>query len=133
MLHQGVEHTENSGRDSQDKHEYTGPSRKDSKGIEKNPGHTVDTCLNNDAGKQGRDVAGRDRVSRGQPGMKRNDTGFNAETKEKQHKRSGLVAARQLCRAFMEARELGAATGLSQESKTEEQAPGVDVSHDDVQ
>ncbi len=65
--------------------------------------------------------------------MKRNDTGFNAETQEEQHKRNGLLTVWQLRAGRAETRELGAAAGLSQQSKTEQQAPGIDVSHDDVQ
>src|ERR1019366_6095204 len=121
MLHQGIEHTENSGRDSQHEYEHTGPGRQDPQGVEKDAGHTVDACLDHDAGKQGRDVTGSDRVSRRQPDMKRNDTSLNAETQEEQRKRSGLVAAGQLRRGGVEGRELGAATGLSQESKTQEE------------
>ncbi len=65
--------------------------------------------------------------------MKRNHTRLNTEAHEKQHKRSGLPSARQLCRSPVEAREFGAPAALDQKGKSEEQAPCIDVRHDDVE
>src|SRR5260370_6996569 len=65
--------------------------------------------------------------------MERNTPRLDAEAQEEQHKCSGLLGAGHLCRGRAEAREVRAAADLNQKSETEEQAPSVDMGHDDVE
>ena len=124
VLHQGIQDAENGGDDSDDEHQQSGPGWHASQRIQENAGHAIDSGLDHDAGKQRRDIARCDRVGRRQPDMEGNDTRLNAESQEEQNKRGGLLAAGQMGCGGAEAGEFGAAAGVDQQSKTQQQAPG---------
>src|SRR5258708_7243083 len=72
-------------------------------------------------------------MRRRQPDVKRNDAGLNPESQKEQNKRGQLLSAVEMGCDRTEAGEFGAAAGVNQQRETKQQAPGVNVRHDDVE
>ena len=63
------------------------PVRRRAQEIEQHPRQPVDAGLDDHAGQQRRDVAGRDRVRLRQPDVQRHDARLDAEAEQEQQKR----------------------------------------------
>src|ERR1041384_4540236 len=93
MLHERVEHTEESRDHAHSKHEAAPPRGAAAQQIEREPQQTIDTHLDHAARHERRDMTRGGRMSAGQPDMQWDDAGLRAEAEEGQHE-DGVPNAR---------------------------------------
>ena len=132
VFHQRVEHTQHGGDCAHCQHGHSPPERRRAEEIEQHPGQSVDACLDDHTGHERGDVAGRDRMRLRQPDVQRHDARLDAETEQEQDERRVTFAGRHFSAEAVQAVEAVIARGLEQQQETEDDAPGVDVRHDEV-
>ena len=133
VFHQRVKHAEH-GRDGANRHHgHAPPERRGAKEVEQHPGQTVDAGLDDRAGHQRGNVTGRDRVCHWQPDVQRHDARLDAETEQEQNERRVTFAGRHLLAEAVQAVEAVVARRLEQQQEAEDDAPGVNVRHDEVE
>ena len=130
MLHQRVEHSQQSRRHAQPQHHGSHPERRRSVEIEEDARHAVDAGLDDDARHQRRNIAGRNRVRLGKPDVQRNHARLHAEAKKEKQKNRALLERRHARSQQVEAGEIQAAAGGSENQKRDQQQAGAGVRHD---
>ena len=130
VLHQRVEHSQQSRRHAQRQHHGSHPKRRRSVEIEEDARHAVDAGLEDDARHQRGNIAGRNRVRLRNPDVQRNHPRLHAEAKKKKQKNSALLERRHARSQQMEAGEIQAAAGGGENQKRNQQQASAGVRHD---
>jgi len=133
MLHQRVEHAQHGGDRADRQHGDTPPVGRRAEKIEEHAGQPVDAGLDEYAGHDRRDVAGRRRMRHRQPDVQWNDAGLDAETDEKEDERRIARAVGHFVAERMEADKTVVAGRPEQQEKPEHDAARTDVRHDEVE
>ena len=131
VFHQGVKHAQHRRDRAGGQNRHPPPQRRRAEEVKADARQPVDAGLDQHAGHQRRDVAGRHRMRRRQPDVQRDDAGLDAKTEQEKNEGGVALAGGHRRADVVQAAEAVIARRLKEQEEAENDAPGVNVRHDE--